>query len=145
MESFIEEYINSTNVEDVNEEVLLERQISPYATLRPGDLASLLKLHTSLPFPGTGLSKLSRPNVSSSEKLVEEIIEKEAQGLSSDESGDEGEKDEELTDVVCRGDEQNHVPAIYTVRGLRRHEMPVIGEFRFLFICFYYKLINKLS
>jgi hypothetical protein len=137
MESFIEEYITSTNVEDVNEEVLLERQISPYATLRPGDLASLLKLHTSLPFPGTGLNKLSRPNVSSSEKLLEEILEKEAQGLSSDESGDEGEKDEDLINVVCKGDEQNHVPAVYTVRGLRRHEMPVVGELRCQFIHFY--------
>ncbi|XP_005112035.1 uncharacterized protein LOC101847164 [Aplysia californica] len=129
MESFIEEYISSVNAEDVNEEILLERRISPYATLRPGDLAALLKLQSSIPLSGSALKSGWHHGPGGLETHVEEILKREEQGFSSDESGNEGVKDEELRDVVCRGDEQNHVPAVYTVRGLRRHEMPVVGVY----------------
>ena len=129
MESFITEYITSVDVNDVNEEILLERRMSPYVTLRPGDLSSLLKLHASLPFPGTGIcNKYGSQPVSSLESHLEEILKKEEQGLSSDENEDEGDNDAE-SEVVCRGADQNHVPAVYTVRGIKNHEFPVVGKY----------------
>ncbi|GFN84678.1 glutamate synthase [Plakobranchus ocellatus] len=118
MESFINEYIPSDfEYEGINsaEEVLLHRRISPYATLRPGDLATLVKLHQNhlchhpaayrpAPFCGSALP----------EDSDEDVSEEQAQ---------------EADDVVLKGSDQGHIPAQYVVKGLRHHEMPVIGVY----------------
>ncbi|RUS70881.1 hypothetical protein EGW08_021361 [Elysia chlorotica] len=120
MESFFNEYITSElDLEGVGspEEVLLARRVSPYATLRPGDLAALVKLHhlqhgrhhhhpaayRAPPFCGSTLQ----------EDSDEEVIP----------------KPEEVSEVVLHAADQGHVPAKYTVKGLRRHEMPIIGVY----------------
>ena len=113
MESFINEFITS-EFEGVGspEEVLLHRRISPYATLRPGDLAALVKFQhqgrhqhpaafRAAPYCGSTLQ----------EDSDEEVIPAQ----------------EEVSEVVVHAADQGHVPAEYTVKGLRRHEMPVIG------------------
>lgn len=118
MESYIQKYFLSNN-EDVNEEILLERRISPYVTLRPGDLASLLK--STLPLP---VSKSTRDHGSYyNYRKIDTIFEKFPQGLSDSDDEKDG------NEIVCRAADQGHVPAEYRVKGLKRHEMPVIGEY----------------
>lgn len=122
MESFFQKYF-STDYENVNEEVLLSRRISPYVTLRPGDLAALL--HSELPVS----LKLGHNHGTSfySHRKIQTIFEKNQFELSSSGGDDEKNEYNDLVDVVCRGAEQGHVPAEYVVKEIRRHEMPVIG------------------
>uniref|UniRef100_A0A0B6ZCX1 Uncharacterized protein n=2 Tax=Arion vulgaris TaxID=1028688 RepID=A0A0B6ZCX1_9EUPU len=124
MESFTHKYF-STNYEDVNEEVLLERRISPYVTLRPGDLVALLKLHSSLPI---SLKLNCNHDNSYGYRKIDTLFEKGQLELSPGDTDDE-KNCNEVTSFVCRGAEQGHVPAEYKVKGLRRHEFPVIGVF----------------
>lgn len=120
MESFFQKYF-STDYEDVYEEVLLERRISPCVTLCPDDLASRLKLDSEATFS----PKFVRNHADSFNNYskIPGIFQKEQPGLSSIESDDND------IDVICRGAEQGHVLAEYRVQGLKRHEMPVIGVF----------------
>ena len=123
MESFINEFITSElDLETVGtaEEVLLDRRISPYATLRPGDLAALVKFQQGhqfrhhpaalRPAPCCGSTL---PDVDSDEESIPE--------------------QDEVLEVVLQAADQGHVPALYNVKGLRRHEMPVIGELSHFF------------
>ncbi|GFR84282.1 glutamate synthase [NADH], amyloplastic [Elysia marginata] len=112
MESFINEFITS-ELEGVGsaEEVLLHRRISPYATLRPGDLATLVKFQQS---------RLHHPAALRPAPIC---------GSTLPEDSDEDACPEEVSEVVLNAADQGHVPAQYTVKGLRRHEMPVIGVY----------------
>ncbi|KAH9525367.1 hypothetical protein Btru_001188 [Bulinus truncatus] len=139
MELFIKEYITSTSFDDVKKEGLLERRISPYATLRPGDLATLLKLYTEVQPP---LSKFgnNHGNHGQHRQRIDTIFEKRP--LLSSGDSDEDKSDDELIEVVCNGAQQGHVPAQYVVKGIKRHEFPVIGVFIHESICpgFQYKV-----
>lgn len=198
MESFIREFIvTSLDLDDGNRNVflptvgpedddmmLLNRRLSPYATLRPGDLAALMRLHSPLASRYASKSKhhsrsIHVHNLNTSVKItsasstnsiinscddLEELrrqrdrtsalpqtIQEDAESLSnvsvsdSDASSSSYNSDEEcqpadFIDVVCRGADCGHVPTEYLVKGIRQHEMPVIGEYRV--VSFFYIMLK---
>ncbi|CAL1531423.1 unnamed protein product [Lymnaea stagnalis] len=137
MELFIQEYISSSTHDDVKREGLLERRISPYATLRPGDLAALLKLHSTISIPLSNFGHNHGSHTHHSER-IDTLFEKKHH-LST---GDSDEEQSEELEVVCHGADQGHIPAEYLVKGIKRHELPVIGVFVHKKICpgFRYKV-----
>lgn len=118
MESYINEFITSEleGVGSAAEEVLLNRRISPYATLRPGDLATLVKFQQSRHHHHHHPAAIRAAPICGST-------------LPEDSDEDVGIEEEEVGDIVVQAADQGHVPAQYTVKGLRRHEMPVIGVY----------------
>ncbi|XP_059175698.1 uncharacterized protein LOC131955555 [Physella acuta] len=138
MELFIQDFISSNNYDDLKQEDILERRISPYATLRPGDLAALLKLST-VPIPLSSYAHGSGSNNHSQRPSINTIFEKK-RTTSTGDSDDE--KNEECVDVVCNAADNGHVPTLYVVKNIKQHEMPVIGFFVDKRICpgFRYKV-----
>lgn len=112
--------VDETFFGPMDDEDTLLRRLSPYATLRPGDLTSLLGIQLHSPDanrhkPITGF-------------FADAIVEA-SEGSTSSGSDDEAEQkssDEEA--VVVRGQDIGDLPAEYVVRGLRPQEMPVIGK-----------------
>ncbi|KAK6985792.1 hypothetical protein BgiMline_015392 [Biomphalaria glabrata] len=134
MELFLKDYITSSSFDDddVNKGIL-ERRISPYVTLRPGDLSALLKLYTDVQPP---LAKFGHNHNHVKKQHgcgIETLFEKKP--LLSAGDSDDDKSDDELLDVVCNGAHQGHVPAQYVVRGIKRHEFPVIGVYIHEKIC----------
>lgn len=112
---------------DMETEELMLRRLSPYATLRSGDLSALLGIQHP-------------PTDHSSRKLTSSLFVNPAIGERSEsESGSDSEGDKEsepeARDVVVRGQDIGDLPAEYVVRGLRPHEMPVIGKSAYLPFC----------
>lgn len=113
--------VDETFFGPMDDEDTLLRRLSPYATLRPGDLTSLLGIQLHSPDanrhkPITGF-------------FADAIVEA-SEGSTSSGSDDEAEQkssDEEEA-VVVRGQDIGDLPAEYVVRGLRPQEMPVIGK-----------------
>ena len=101
---------------EMETEELLLRRLSPYATLRPGDLSVLLG-------GVRGNVDFSHHKTTSSSLLDNAIVERS----DSDDESDEWEQPSGR-DVVVRGQDIGDLPAEYVVRGLRPHEMPVIGK-----------------
>ncbi|XP_076466320.1 uncharacterized protein LOC143297751 [Babylonia areolata] len=103
---------------EMESEELLLRRLSPYATLRPGDLSVLLGLQNQT----GGSTDHSRRKLTS--LFDNAIVERsESDGESDKEPESEG------RDVVVRGQDIGDLPSEYVVRGLRPHEMPVIGVY----------------
>lgn len=124
MELFIQDFISSNNYDDLKQEDILERRISPYATLRPGDLAALLKLST-LQIPLSSYAHGSGSSSNSQRPSINTIFEKK-RTTSTGDSDDE--KSEECVDVVCNASDNGHVPTLYVVKNIKQHEIPVIGK-----------------
>lgn len=103
---------------EMETEELLLRRLSPYATLRPGDLAVLL-----------GIPRLQTSNLSNRKLASPLFFDNAIEEGESDENDEEPEP--EGRDVVVRGQDIGDLPAEYVVRGLRPHEMPVIGKSSF--------------
>lgn len=114
--------VDETFFGPMDDEDTLLRRLSPYATLRPGDLTSLLGIQLHSPDanrhkPITGF-------------FADAIVEA-SEGSTSSGSDDEAEQkssDEEEA-VIVRGQDIGDLPAEYVVRGLRPQEMPVIGVY----------------
>lgn len=121
--SLVEENLLGGEME--TEDLLLHR-LSPYATLRPGDLALLL-----------GIPRQTGDHAS--RKLASSLFLNNAIVI-DEERSDDGERDNkelEERDLVVRGQDIGDLPAEYVVRGLRPHEMPVIGMFSASFLHFF--------
>ncbi|KAK7486611.1 hypothetical protein BaRGS_00022136 [Batillaria attramentaria] len=111
--SLVEESLFS----DMDDEELLLRRLSPYATLRPGDLSSLM----GIPHQTRGLSHIKAASVFAD--AIAERSDSDGESEKEDATEPEGEA------VVVRGQDIGDLPAEYVVRGLRPHEMPVIGVY----------------
>lgn len=119
---------------EMETEELLLRRLSPYATLRPGDFSVLFGI--SQPQSGDH----SNRKLASSLFLDNAIAER---GESDDESSEEPEF--EGRDIEVRGQDIGDLPAVYVVRGLRRHEMPVIGNYSFSLLPPFLLILQRFS
>ena len=111
--SLIEEDLFGAEME--TEELLL-RRLSPYATLRPGDLSLLL-----------GLQRQTCGD-RSCRKLASSLFDNAIAERSDSDGESDKEPEPEGRDVVVRGQDIGDLPAEYVVRGLRPNELPVIGK-----------------
>ncbi|KAL8573585.1 hypothetical protein ACOMHN_047855 [Nucella lapillus] len=102
---------------EMETEELLLRRLSPYATLRPGDVSLLL-----------GLPNQSSSSDHSHRKLASLFDNVIVERGESDSESDK-EPDSEGRDVIVRGQDIGDLPVQYLVRGLRPNEMPVIGVY----------------